>query len=65
VQAVNASPTLPQPNPLTLTVEEPDVIGAVCGKQSGGGLGFGNKCTELISPCLLIGIPLQKTFPDP
>jgi hypothetical protein len=61
VQAVIASPILPQPNPLTLTVDEPDVIGAEWGGHGAGGF----LCTVLVSDCLLTAIPLANTFDEP
>jgi hypothetical protein len=57
----NPSPTLPAPFPLTLTVLEPDAIGAACGGQGEPG----NKCTVFTSPSLDQGMPLTNTFPEP
>jgi hypothetical protein len=61
VQPEIASPTLPAPLPFTLTVEEPDDIGAACGGQGDPG----KRCTVLTSPCLDQGRPFTKTFPEP
>jgi len=64
VQPAILSPILPAPRPLTITVLEPDAIGAVCGQQHGG-QPHGLRCTVLISPCLDQGIPLTNTLEDP
>ena len=61
MQLVIASPILPQPLVLTLTVEEPLVIGCAC---AGHGTG-GKTCVVLTSPCLLTAIPFTNTFDEP
>ena len=56
-----ASPTLPVPTLLVLTVADPEAIGAEC---DGHGTG-GSKCPVLTSPCLETGMLLANTFGEP
>ena len=55
---VITSPILPHPLPFTNTVVDPVVIAAACAGQGAPG----NKCVVLLSPCLLIPVPLTFTL---
>ena len=56
-----ASPTLPVPTLLVLTVVDPVAIGAACGGHGTPG----NRCVVLLSPCLETGMLFAKTFGEP
>ena len=56
-----ASPTLPVPTLLVLTVTDPVAIGAECGGHGTPG----NRCVAFTSPCLETGMLLANTFREP
>ena len=56
-----ASPTLPVPTLLVLTVADPVAIGAECGGHGTPG----NRCVVFTSPCLDTGMLLANTFGEP